>query len=91
LISAIGSDSAEEVAANAALSTAAHVAQEWTPAEVEELQWKHLQITDPAVFKEANDAFLSGDYDECELITDEYMAAHVVAKEEPFDPKGSNV
>jgi hypothetical protein len=74
-----------------AAETVAPVAGSWTQAEVEELQWKHLQITDPAVFKEANDAFLSGDYDECELITDEYMAAHVVAKEEPFDPKDSNV
>ena len=68
---------------------AAPAVKEWTRAEVEALQWQHLQITDPAVFKLANDAFEAGDYDECARLTDEYLAAHVVVKEEPFDgPNG---
>jgi hypothetical protein len=81
-ISAESADSAEDVAAHAA-------AQTWTPEEVEELQWKHLQISDPTVFKLANDAFAVGDCDECARITDEFLAERAVVKEEPFDgPNG---
>jgi hypothetical protein len=79
---------AEAAAAEAVEAAPAEI---WTPDAIEELQWKHLQITDPDVFKAANDAFLAGDYDLADAITEDFFSGHapgVVAKEDPFDPEG---
>jgi hypothetical protein len=68
--------------------------QDWTLDEVEKLKWKHLQITDPTVFKEADDAFEAGDYAKCKSITDAFLDAQgelqCVGKEDAFDPEGPN-
>jgi hypothetical protein len=73
-----------ETSPDDAISTDAETAKDWSESEIDTLMWARFEITDPSMFKEADDAFTAGDYDKAQKIVDDFKDKNV-EKEDPSD------
>ena len=63
-------------------------AADWDDDAIQQLGWDRYGVTDPEAFKEVDDAYQAGDYDQAQALIDKWKDDNGVQKADPPDDQG---